>query len=106
MVTHFNAIWPAFGKPAKKGIQCRDEVAAMREIARVKPGKLKHQKADMRADGFTRLQEHPLKHARVKKKVVRGTCTRPEARQVRELFQRNGVRHLESKLKISRNLCG
>jgi len=71
LVSHFDAIGPAFWEFGKESVQCGNEVTAMFIIRAIEPGELKHEEANMRADRFARFQETPLKNLRIQEMFIR-----------------------------------
>ena len=57
LVAHLNAVRPALGQFAEKGIERRNEVAPVLEITGVEAGEFKHQHADVRTYGLQGAQE-------------------------------------------------
>jgi len=104
LVSHFDAVGPAFWELGKERVQRCDKIPAMLVICGIKPGEFKHDEADVRADRFAWFQEGALKHLGVQEMFIR--CSGPVSKtwQVWEFLHRNFVGNLEPELKVGWHL--
>lgn len=90
-IPDLDAVCPTFWQLAQELVEISHEVAPVLVVGRPEPRKLKHEEADIRADGFARVQERLREQAGVEKVLVRFACQVTEAIQVRDLLDRDGV---------------
>ena len=104
LVPQFHSIGPALWKLTEKLIQVGNEVPAMLLIGRSEPGKLEHQQAHVGPHGLAGPQERLHEQFRIEEVLIGFSSQLTEAIQLRELLNRDGIRHLESEEEIIRHL--
>src|SRR2546427_1675144 len=104
LVSYFYAVRPALRNPFQKRIEGIDEVAAAGELARVKMRKLEDEQSDFLFEWFARGNEGRVECFSVQEILVRLPRAHTEARQFRELLDRDFVGDLEGKQEIRRDL--
>src|SRR5690554_3182096 len=105
-VADFHGVLPALGRLREKTVQCGDKIPAVFELAWMKMGELKDQRAYAGTDGLETLQETHFQQIGTEEEIVLLPGPLPEGGELRKGADGDIVRHLEGKDEVLGSLRG